>query len=42
LQDFPADFQWCGTKVDIAKQIGNAVPSGLAAAIARHVRNYLI
>lgn len=41
LQDFPPDFEWCGTKVEIAKQIGNAVPSGLAAAIARQVKAYL-
>jgi DNA (cytosine-5)-methyltransferase 1 len=41
LQDFPSDFLWCGSKVGIARQIGNAVPVGLAAAIARHVRKYL-
>ena len=41
LQDFPPDFEWCGTKVEIAKQIGNAVPSGLAAAIARHIKPQL-
>jgi DNA (cytosine-5)-methyltransferase 1 len=41
LQDFPDDFLWCGSKIGIAKQIGNAVPAGLAAAIARHVRSYL-
>jgi DNA (cytosine-5)-methyltransferase 1 len=33
LQTFPMDFQWCGSKVAIAKQIGNAVPVGLARAI---------
>ncbi|WP_200934506.1 DNA cytosine methyltransferase [Nostocoides sp. Soil756] len=41
LQDFPDDFLWCGTKIEIAKQIGNAVPVGLAAAIARHLEPYL-
>ena len=41
IQDFPDDFLWCGSKIDIAKQIGNAVPPGLAAAIARHVRRHL-
>ena len=41
LQDFPRDFLWCGTKVEIAKQIGNAVPGGLAAAIARQLRQRL-
>ena len=28
LQDFPEDYLWCGSKIEIAKQIGNAVPSG--------------
>ncbi len=41
LQDFPSDYLWCGSKIEIAKQIGNAVPVGLAAAIARHVRERL-
>lgn len=41
LQDFPEDYLWCGTKIEIAKQIGNAVPVGLAAAIARQVRGFL-
>src|SRR5262249_12040298 len=41
LQTFPKDFLWCGTKIEIAKQIGNAVPSRLAAAIARTVRDRL-
>lgn len=34
LQDFPPWFQWCGTKIEIARQIGNAVPAGLAQAVA--------
>ena len=34
LQEFPETFLWCGSKIEIAKQIGNAVPVGLAAAIA--------
>lgn len=41
LQDFPEDFVWCGSKIEIAKQIGNAVPVGLAASIARHVSAFL-
>lgn len=41
LQDFPETFTWCGSKIQIAKQIGNAVPVGLAAAIARHLRHHL-
>jgi DNA (cytosine-5)-methyltransferase 1 len=38
LQTFPRDFLWCGTKIEIAKQIGNAVPVRLAQAIADAVR----
>jgi len=34
LQSFPDDFRFCGSKVSIARQIGNAVPSLLAARIA--------
>ncbi|MGV2950807.1 DNA cytosine methyltransferase [Glutamicibacter sp. AGC46] len=41
LQDFPEDYRWVGTKVAIAKQIGNAVPSGLSRAIARHIKPYI-
>lgn len=41
LQDFPTDYLWVGTKIQIAKQIGNAVPAGLARAVAAHIRPYL-
>jgi len=34
LQGFPAGFRWCGTKVAIGRQIGNAVPVELGRAIA--------
>jgi DNA (cytosine-5)-methyltransferase 1 len=37
LQSFPDSFKFCGTKIEIARQIGNAVPPGLAEAVARHV-----
>lgn len=37
LQGFPDDFLWCGSKVSIARQIGNAVPVGLASTIAERV-----
>lgn len=37
LQGFPDDFLWCGSKVAIARQIGNAVPVQLGEAVARHV-----
>ena len=40
LQSFPDDFIFCGTKIEIAKQIGNAVPPLLAARVADVV--YLI
>ncbi|MBW0010280.1 MAG: DNA cytosine methyltransferase [Pseudonocardiales bacterium] len=42
LQDFPDTFTWCGSKIEIAKQIGNAVPVGLASCIAAHLRLYLV
>lgn len=41
LQTFPADFRWCGTKLQVARQIGNAVPVGLARALARTVKELL-
>jgi DNA (cytosine-5)-methyltransferase 1 len=34
LQTFPLDYQWCGSKVAIARQIGNAVPVKLAVQLA--------
>lgn len=37
IQGFPDDFEWYGSKTEIAKQIGNAVPVGLARAIAAHM-----
>lgn len=37
LQSFPDDFVFEGTKVEIARQIGNAVPVELAKAIAEHL-----
>lgn len=38
IQGFPDDFLWHGSKTAIARQIGNAVPIPLAAAIAGHLR----
>ncbi|MGL5824565.1 MAG: DNA (cytosine-5-)-methyltransferase [Nocardioides sp.] len=38
LQGFDDRHLWCGTKVGIARQIGNAVPPPLATAIAKQVR----
>ncbi len=40
LQTFPDDYYFCGSKIDIARQIGNAVPPLLAEAIARHLKQY--
>lgn len=37
LQSFPDEFEFEGTKTEIARQIGNAVPPVLGTAIARHV-----
>ena len=34
LQDFPDDYEWCGTKTDQARQIGNAVPPTMARVLA--------
>jgi DNA (cytosine-5)-methyltransferase 1 len=37
LQTFPKNFRFSGNKVDIARQIGNAVPPKFAAAIGRAI-----
>lgn len=37
FQSFPDDFIFTGSKIEIAKQIGNAVPTLLAAAVANCV-----
>lgn len=37
IQGFPPDFKWAGNKIQIGRQIGNAVPVGLSRAIARVV-----
>lgn len=34
LQDFPDHYEWCGTKTDQARQIGNAVPPTMARVLA--------
>lgn len=41
LQTFPDDFEFLGTKVEVAKQIGNAVPPVLAERIAQQVKKCL-
>lgn len=42
LMGFPDDFKFYGTKVQIARQIGNAVPPNLAAALGAVARDLLI
>jgi DNA (cytosine-5)-methyltransferase 1 len=41
IQTFPRHFIWCGSKTEIARQIGNAVPPRLARAIAERIRPLL-
>lgn len=41
LQGFPDNFRWYGSKLDIAKQIGNAVPVPLGRKIAESIYLYL-
>jgi DNA (cytosine-5)-methyltransferase 1 len=41
LQTFPDDFKFFGSKIEIAKQIGNAVPPLLAASVAACVAELL-
>lgn len=42
LQSFPDDFRFKGSKIEIARQIGNAVPPLLGEAVARSVYALLI
>lgn len=42
LQSFPDSFHFCGSKIEIAKQIGNAVPPLLASHIASCVYSLLL
>lgn len=41
IQGFPVEFRWCGSKTEIATQIGNAVPIPLGRAIAEAIHTYL-
>jgi DNA (cytosine-5)-methyltransferase 1 len=42
LMGFTDDFKFCGSKTEIARQIGNAVPPDLAAAVAKVARAALL
>lgn len=41
IQGFPIGFRWCGSKTEIARQIGNAVPIPLGTAIASAIHAFL-
>lgn len=41
IQTFPKDYNFVGPQSSVFKQIGNAVPCGLAAAVARAVHKLL-
>ncbi|MDE3819748.1 DNA cytosine methyltransferase [Sinorhizobium meliloti] len=41
LMGFPDDFEFVGSKVEVARQIGNAVPPPFAGAISKTVRQAL-
>lgn len=42
LQSFPIDFNFKGSKVEIARQIGNAVPPKLAKSIGESIIEYYL
>lgn len=42
LQGFPDDYLWCGSKAEIGRQIGNAVPVRLAEAVAGHLAQQFV
>jgi DNA (cytosine-5)-methyltransferase 1 len=41
LQSFPDSFEFEGSKTEVARQIGNAVPPSLGAALARHLHGLI-
>jgi DNA (cytosine-5)-methyltransferase 1 len=41
LQTFPDHFEFVGTKIEIARQIGNAVPPNFAKQLARYVHRLI-
>jgi DNA (cytosine-5)-methyltransferase 1 len=42
LQTFPDTFSFCGSKIQIARQIGNAVPPVLARGVAEAVKDLFL
>ena len=42
LQTFPDSYFFCGSKIDIARQIGNAVPPKLAEAVGNVIKQYFM
>ncbi|MBC9785521.1 DNA cytosine methyltransferase [Heliobacterium chlorum] len=42
LQTFPDEFIFVGSKIEVAKQIGNAVPCKLAYHIAKKIKQHLL
>lgn len=41
IQTFPDDYEFCGTKTNVYKQIGNAVPCEMARTVATAVVEYI-
>jgi len=42
LQTFPKDLKYCGSRVSVQRQLGNAVPSLMAEILAREMRRQLL
>jgi DNA (cytosine-5)-methyltransferase 1 len=42
IQTFPDSYKFCGSKIEIARQIGNAVPPKLAEAVAQEVKQLFL